>query len=207
MHSDQRQASHEPPPQLLERARQGHPEALEALVRLVHPRVYGWCLGRTGDPAEADDLCQQVLIRALRKLDTFRGEARFTSWLFQIVRNEAMSRGRSRTRRERRTRPLDPEGGAEAGQDAEGAAPREDPAAAVDRERLLDRVEACFLALSPRQRQVFQLVELEGRSAAEVARELDVAPSTVRVLLLRARRAIREEILRTDAELVEAVLE
>jgi len=207
VHSDHRQASQEPPAELLERAREGCPKALEALVRLVQPRVYGWCLARTGDRVEADDLCQQVLIQALRKLDTFRGEARFTSWLFRIVRNESVSRGRSRARREERVRELVPEGETAPLEDTAGPAPPEDPGRAVDTERLLERVEACFLDLSPRQRQVFQLVELEGWSAADAARELGVAPATVRVLLLRARRAIREEILRTDAELVEAVLE
>jgi RNA polymerase sigma-70 factor, ECF subfamily len=207
VHSDHRQASREPPPELLERAREGCPEALETLVRLIHPRVYGWCLARTGDRVDADDLCQQVLIQVLRKLDTFRGEARFTSWLFRIVRNEAVSRGRSRARREDRLRELIPQGEAAPPEDGASRAPPEDPAGAVDTERLLSRVEECFLALSPRQRQVFQLVELEGWSAADAARELGVAPATVRVLLLRARRAIREEILRTHAELVEAVLE
>lgn len=80
-----------------------------------------------------------------------------------------------------------------------------DPGAAVDRDRLLARVKECFLELSERQREIFEMCELEGRPPAEVAELLGVAPSTVRVTALRARRAIRERILETDPELVEDV--
>lgn len=81
------------------------------------------------------------------------------------------------------------------------------PEAAVDRDRLLARVRASFRSLTPRQREVFQLVELEGWTAVEAAGQLEIAPATARVLLLRARRTIREDILRTDPELVEAYFE
>ena len=205
----------EPSPALLERARGGDREALETLLRRIHPLVHRWSLVRTGDAAEADDLAQEVLVRVVRQLGSFRGDARFTSWLYRVVGNAAIDRARRRRRRRERTEEwemLQEAGRAGAsersGTDEPGRPGQveEGPADRIDRARLLERVRQCYLGLTERQRQVFDLCELEGLPSTEVGERLDIAPATVRVTLLKARRAVREEILRTDPELVEAFL-
>lgn len=189
----------EPDADLLRRARSGERGALRDLLEQIQPLVRRWALARTGDPADADDLVQQVLVTVVRRIGSFRGDARFTSWLYRVVANAEVDR----RRRARRA-----EGKEEEREMLQRAiATAAGPADTLDRDRLIARVGACFLALGGRQREVFELCELEGRDSVEVGELLGVAPSTVRVTLLRARRAVREEILRTDPELVEAFLE
>ncbi len=66
-------------------------EAASALLKRYRERVYRWCLGRVRDPELALDLSQDVLLSAYRKLHTFDGRARFSSWLFAIARNRCLN--------------------------------------------------------------------------------------------------------------------
>lgn len=86
---------------LVERARAGDEAAFARLVARCYDRVYRWALGRTGDPDEADDVTQDVLVRMHRHLGGYRGRAQFTTWLYQITRNAAIDRARRRERRMR----------------------------------------------------------------------------------------------------------
>lgn len=83
--------------QLLTRCRQGDSLAIEALVRTYTPLVHRLALSMLDDPAEADEAAQDALLAALSKLDTFRGQAKFTTWLYTITLN--VCRGRLRKRR------------------------------------------------------------------------------------------------------------
>ncbi len=83
--------------QLLTLCRQGDSLAIEALVRTYTPPVYRLALSMLDDPAEADEAAQDALVAALSKLDTFRGQAKFTTWLYSITLN--VCRGRLRKRR------------------------------------------------------------------------------------------------------------
>lgn len=83
--------------QLLTRCRQGDSLAIEALVRTYTPLVYRLALSILDDPVEADEATQDALVAALSKLDSFRGQAKFTTWLYTITLN--VCRGRLRKRR------------------------------------------------------------------------------------------------------------
>lgn len=83
--------------QLLTRCRQGDSLAIEAMVRTYTPPVYRLALSILDDPAEADEATQDAMVAALSKLDTFRGQAKFTTWLYAITLN--VCRGRLRKRR------------------------------------------------------------------------------------------------------------
>ena len=65
--------------------REGDPEALGALVERYQRMVHAVTFRMTGSMADAEDLAQETFLRAFRRLDTFRGEARFSSWLCQIA--------------------------------------------------------------------------------------------------------------------------
>ncbi len=82
--------------QLLSRCQQGDSLAIEALVRSYTPLVYRLALSILDDPAEADEAAQDALVAALSKLDSFRGQAKFTTWLYTITLN--VCRGRLRKR-------------------------------------------------------------------------------------------------------------
>lgn len=172
-------------------ARTGEPESMDALLRAVHPRVHRWALTRCGDADDADDVAQQVLVRLWRSLEAFDGRSRFTTWLYRVTMNRAVDHLRSRASRERLG-----EGGGGLGEEAVRVAGGVVPGAdRVEDDRTLALVRVFFHELPDRQRQVFDLVELQGRSAVDVAEMLGLSPPTVRAHLLRARRAIRGKIL------------
>lgn len=188
---------HEPPAALLRRAREGDEEARAELVRRVYPLVLRWARVGTGERADAEDVAHDALVRVLRGLGTFRGEARFTSWLYRVVRNVALDRN------ERRKRRLGRE------EDGEAAAwlPTRDPGPdrMAERADLLERIRAAFMALPPRQREVFDMAELQGLTSPEIAERLDIAPASVRVTLLNARRSVRRALLAADPGLGDAL--
>jgi RNA polymerase sigma-70 factor, ECF subfamily len=146
---------------------------LEAAIPAL--RRYAWALLRDG--AEADDLVQDCLVRALDRMDTRRAEADLRPWLFSIMHNLCVSRWRRARVRLRALREARPE----------EAVPAAQPASAELRDVLrgLD-------ALPDEQRQVILLVAVEGLSYAEVAGVVGVPVGTVMSRLSRARDRLRD---------------
>jgi RNA polymerase sigma-70 factor, ECF subfamily len=81
--------------------------ALAVLYRRYYPKVAGWCLRISGDRQEAADLAQEVFLRVHERLGSFRGESRFSTWLYTVTRSVAINRGIAARRRE--TQDLDDE--------------------------------------------------------------------------------------------------
>ena len=171
---------------LVGRVRGGNTAAFEELASRVRLRIRRWAHRLLGDGDDAEDVAQVVLVRMHERLDEFEGRSRFGSWLYRITRNVALERRRAEGRRQALlARELSVHEASSASADA-------DTGDSVRVERL---VASYFSALSPRQREVFDLCELRGMSTAAVAARLGIEPTTVRVLLLRARRVIRARML------------
>ena len=172
-------------PSLVEGVRSGRPAAVERLVARVQDRVRGWAARFTDDEDTADDVAQEVLIGLERRVSRFRGASQFSTWLFAVTRNVALSQRRRDQRRamllERR---LEVEG------TGQGTV-EQDP----DAMRLASLVMQYFDALPKRQRTIFEMVDLQGMTPAEVARQLGMEQVTVRAHLFKARRAIRARML------------
>jgi len=183
---------------LVIQARRGDEVALRTLVERAYPTVRRWALVQLGDPADADDLTQDVLIQMIRKLDTFHGDARFESWLYSMTRNAATDR----FRRERRSRRVsdDPRAHLHV-----LPTPSPDPSRRVEVRELEVTLEAFFNTLPERQRQIFDLVELQGLTASEVAELVGVEPVSVRAHVFKARRALRARILEERPEIAEEI--
>jgi RNA polymerase sigma-70 factor (ECF subfamily) len=98
---------------LLERARcaaaEERAQLLEQLYRRHYGTVAGWCLAITRNEADAEELSQEVFLKAHRAIDSFRGDSRFTTWLYVITRRAALDRAQGAQRRERHSVPLDGE--------------------------------------------------------------------------------------------------
>ena len=77
---------------LVERAKRADARAFEALYRSHSGKVYGLCLRMTGNAAEAEDCVQEAFIQAWNKLDKFRGEAAFGTWLHRVAVNVVLGR-------------------------------------------------------------------------------------------------------------------
>jgi RNA polymerase sigma-70 factor (ECF subfamily) len=167
--------------QLVRAAQGGDLLAFERLYRDNERKVFGLCFRLSSDPALAEELTQEVFVRAWRKLGSFRGESAFSSWLYPLTVNVALSERRSRRRRETRIV------AAEDPVRLERAPRSPAPEAAFD-------LEKAIAGLPPGARAVFVLHDVEGRTHEEIAALLKLAPGTSKAQLFRARRLLREAL-------------
>lgn len=167
---------------LVERARSGDAGAFEELVRRHLRAAFAVALAVLGEPADAEDVCQDAFVTALQQLDTCQPE-RFAGWLLRIVRNRAISV--QRQQKVRRAMPLEW---------ANGARSRDDPARDAEQSALTDRLAAAVKQLPERQREVLLLHDLEGWRHREIGEVLGMPEGTVRYTLFHARRAVRERL-------------
>lgn len=180
---------------LVKEAQAGDESAFERLVRLYYERIHRWALAKTGDRDDADDVVQEALLRMHRGLASFDGRAQFSTWMYQVTGSAAADLHRRRSRRRRLGTRLEAQAPVES-----QAAP---PEVALDHRRVARLVRAFLKELSGRQREVFDLVDLQGFGSKEVGAMLGMEAVTVRSHLLRARKAIRAKILESYPELVE----
>jgi RNA polymerase sigma-70 factor (ECF subfamily) len=172
--------------ELIRKARNGDQDAFESLVAMHAHRVYG-ALRRFGlDAGEADEVGQEVFVRAWRGLPRFRERARFSTWLYRIAFNEAQ-------RQLSRRRPAAAEAGA-GGDDPVLSlpdSPQLEPAAqTLDRE--FERTVDQALAQLPAEwRAAVVLRDLEGLSTREAARIAGVRPAAFKSRLHRGRMQLR----------------
>ncbi|NIM52089.1 MAG: sigma-70 family RNA polymerase sigma factor [Gemmatimonadales bacterium] len=179
---------------LVRKAQAGDREAFRELVRACYQQIYRWALGQTGDPDDADDVTQEVLVRLHRQLSRYRAQARFTTWLYQVTRNAAADLHRRRKRQERV---------ASRWEAAASPEETEDQLEAIHQAEVMELVKSFFDELPDRQREVFDLVDLQGLTPTEVGKILQMNPVTVRAHLFRARRSIRGRIMAEHPELME----
>jgi len=176
-------AQHDEDSVLVENTRQGDRAAFEKLYRRHRDRIYGmlWRLAG-GDAALAEDLLQEAFVRAWQKIDSFRGESRFSTWLHRLSANVALSDRRLRLRRVSREVAL--EDGAERTVSGE-----RDVRAA----RQMD-LEHAIAGLPERARTVLVLYDIEGYSHAEIADMTGMAVGSSKAQLHRARKLVREDL-------------
>jgi len=170
----------------------------EELVDRYAAMVYNLALRLTGDRTDAEDLTQEALLKAVKGLSGFRGEADPGSWVYRITVNawKNLLRSKARWRFLRFFRDDDPTAvDSEPGDAAERAPGPEAQAQAND---LKQRIEAALAELSPEERAVLVLRELDGRSYAEIAESLDVPLGTVKSRLVRARALLARRLDREE---------
>ena len=165
----------------------GDERAFESLYRTTSGRVYAICLRMTGDRDRATELTQDVFVRAWERMDGFRGESAFESWLHRIAVNVVLESERSTRRRIARVEPTDDLAETESAQML-----RRTEGHDLDRMDL----EAAIAALPPATRRVFILHDIEGYKHEEISRMTGSAQGTLRAQLFRARRLLMEALTR-----------
>ncbi|HVG29476.1 MAG TPA: sigma-70 family RNA polymerase sigma factor [Pyrinomonadaceae bacterium] len=181
--------------ELIARARAGDREAFCRLAALHSRRVHTLALHYCRDAADAEDLSQEVWLRAFRSLDTFRAESSFYTWLRRIAVNTFLNQRRAaRSRFEDAARRLE---GGEADAETIDGAP--DAESALHERLLAGRVRDALAELSPQQRLVFLLKHDEGMTYEEIAVALSCSAGTVKKALARAVAKLRAR-LRAGAE-------
>ena len=175
--------------QLASLASSGDDSAFTTLVTRFQPAVFRWALMFAHDPDEAEDITQEVFVRTYRQLGTYRSDGSLEAWLYRITRRAATQMHRTRMRRGRLA--LSP--AAQPLRDVYTT----DPGGRVDRERAASVIHELFAELPRRQREIFDLVDLQGFSPAEAAERTRMKPVSVRANLFKARKAIRKGLLAT----------
>jgi RNA polymerase sigma factor (sigma-70 family) len=170
---------------LVSRARDGDRAALDAVLRAVQDRVYRLALRMLGDPDEAKDAVQDILVRIVRHLDGFRGDSAFTTWVYRVAANQLLTHRRKRAVRTAAT--LDAMGAwLDAGLRA--------PPAAVDpvlvEESKLICTQAMLQCLDPDHRLAYILGEVVEVTSEEGGAIVEATPETFRKRLERARERI-----------------
>lgn len=173
---------------LIERVRQGDKNAFEPLVTENQARVYSVALRIVGNEADALDVAQDTFLRAYSALDSFRGESRFSTWLYRMAGNAAIDLLRSR--KGGRVVSLDELREGEAAFDVPDE--RFTPETELEKKELRQGVSRAMEQLPEEYRRILALRELGGLSYEELARELQLEAGTVKSRLNRARRRLCE---------------
>lgn len=169
--------------QLVEQARQGDRNALESVIEQIQDRVYNLALRFLWHPADAEDATQEILVRIVTHLGSFRGDSQFTTWVYQVAANHL------RTTRKRRMEQAELSF-VEFAHDLDRGL--EDP---VEDRLLIEEIKigcthALLLCLDRDHRLAYILGEILEIPGDEAARILEVAPDTFRKRLSRARARI-----------------
>jgi RNA polymerase sigma-70 factor (ECF subfamily) len=176
---------------LIDRCKQGDERAWAELVEATHREVYTLCLRILRDPSDAADATQDAYVKAWRGLSGFRGDSMFSTWLYRIASNAAISRLRSRNRRRSH------ETGAEDEMFDEVASPGVVEDAAAARLDIAD-LEDALARLPEHYRAAVILRDVYGFSMAEVGSQLHISETAAKVRVHRGRKKLKEMVYGTS---------
>jgi RNA polymerase sigma-70 factor (ECF subfamily) len=162
-------------------SRDGDPAAFEALVRTHQRMIHSLTFRMTGSLADAEDLAQEVFIRAYRQLDSYRGTARFSSWLYRIAVNACLNWRQRETRREQ----------VHASWAESNDALRSGPEPVAGEDALGREVQSALMKLPAKQRAAIVLTVYDGHNHAEAAKILGCSETTVSWRVFAARRKLK----------------
>jgi len=188
--------SHPEPTQaeLLRRANEGDKDAFYSLVSPSERSLFAAAMAILNNPADAEEVVQEAVLKALAHLSSFRGEAKFSTWLTQITINEA----RLKLRKDRRHLydSLDEPQSSEEGEYSpkDFADWREIPSETAQREELKAALQRALASLPAKYREVLVLRDVQNFSTEETAQILGLSPANVKTRLLRARLQMRDAL-------------
>jgi RNA polymerase sigma-70 factor (ECF subfamily) len=173
---------------LAARARAGSADAFRELVLRFERPVYGLILRMVRDPSTAEELAQDVFLKAYRRLDSYDPERRFGSWLFKIAHNTTIDHLRRSAPDLVSLEAGDEEGGGLAAVLADGSA--ENPEAAAERGDLARDLDRAISVLRPEYREVVVLRHQEGLAYEEISEAMGLPLGTIKTHLHRARKEL-----------------
>lgn len=180
--------------ELIQRVCRGEHEAFYELVRPYERAIYFASMGVLNNPADAEEVAQETVLKAFNALPNFRFEAKFSTWIIQIAINES----RMKLRKDRRHlyESIDCDGADEEGdyRPRDFADWREIPSQELQRKELREALKRAMAALAPKYREVFILRDVQHVSIAETAKILGITEASVKTRLLRARLQMRDAL-------------
>ena len=180
---------------LIERIKNGDAAAYNDIVARHYDRIYARVSQLLKNQQDAEEVTQDAFIRAHRGLDKFRGDAAFSTWLYQIATNLAHNRYWYWFRRKRDysislDQPLSNDGDLtlENVMPCEG----ENPAEAAVTQEFVNRVSECMAGLNEKHKEVLILRNVKNLSYEEIAQQLDISVGTVKSRIARGRESLRD---------------
>ena len=172
---------------LISRARGGDREAFGELVEQYRDNVYRLAYRMCGNAYDADEAAQEAFVAAWRALPNFRGEAKFSTWLYRLTTNAAIDV----MRREKRHQTVGD------GEMVDLADDADSPQETVERTEQQEAVQKALATLSEEYREVLLLRYMEELDYAEIAEVLQLPSGTVKSRINRAKAALKTALLKS----------
>ena len=173
---------------LVEQVKQGDSSAFEALVLDNQTKVYNLALRMVGNPDDAFDMSQEAFIKAYNSISGFRGESRFSVWLYRLTSNVCLDFLRAEGRKSHGS--LTFAGDDEEDKELEIPDERFSPEAMLEKSQLREAVHRGLSQLPPDYRSILLLREIDGLSYDEIALALSLEEGTVKSRIFRARKKL-----------------
>lgn len=184
---------------LVKRAKEGDREAFEELFRKHSNKVFSIAYRVTGNASDAEDLCQEVFIQVIRKIDTFQGRASFSTWLYRIAVNRSRDCLRKKKRSHESLSMDDDDQGAAERIAADNSGKGEPESSVIEKEQQ-EKVQAALAELPTSLRIPLVLHELEDMKYEEIGVLLRMPVGTVKSRIFRARVKLADLIGDTDEQ-------
>jgi RNA polymerase sigma factor (sigma-70 family) len=176
---------------LIEQLKQGNETAFKTIVEQWKDMVYNTILGIVQNETEAEDLAQDVFIKVFEKISTFKGDSKFSTWLYRIATTTALDHLRSK-KRKKRFGFLQSLGG---GNDEKETIPDfHHPGVSLDNKERAAVLFKAIESLPENQKAAYTLHKLEGLSYRDVSEVLNTTVSAVESLMSRANQNLRKEL-------------
>jgi RNA polymerase sigma-70 factor (ECF subfamily) len=181
---------------LIERCRRGDRRAFDRLVLKYQRMIVALCVRLMGDAADGQDAAQETFVKAYRNLDGFKGEARFSTWLYQIALNTCRNLQRSwwsalRRRFVRIDAAIESDEGGRLPQIGDT---RLSPEKDLEAGRIAGAVRAGLAGLSPIHRELIVLRDIQGLSYEEIGAMTGLSEGTVKSRLSRGRESLQHSL-------------
>ena len=180
---------------IIRRVQHGDTDAFEMLVAAYEKNVFNVALQMTGNREDAQDMAQEAFLKAYSSLSSFRGDSKFSSWLYRIVANVCMDFRRRQSRRPSSSLTVEDEEGETLELDI--ADESQSPEALLERKLTREAVRRGLASLPDEQRQILLLREIQGLSYEEIGEAMNLAPFCCRTgtFPIPSRQETREEVM------------
>jgi RNA polymerase sigma-70 factor, ECF subfamily len=167
--------------------------SFQELVESHKKNVYYLALDLTGNHHDAEDLSQEVFIKAFRAMKDFRGEAKYSSWLYRITVNTYIDETRKKSH-QLVPLPEEHEGEEDIRTSAPLSDPRSNPEKDLESVNIQKHIDEALKKLTPRERSVFVLRHYNDLILKEIGEVLNISEGTVKSLLFRAIKRMQKEL-------------
>jgi RNA polymerase sigma-70 factor (ECF subfamily) len=179
--------------ELVDRLSRGETAAFRELVEAYKKKMYYFALDMVGDPADAEDISQEVFLKVFRSFSTFKQDAKLSSWLYRIAYNASIDHLRRKSITPEAVQDEVLEASLHDGGFGDSSA-AQDPARVAENKLLQARIEKALQAVSSQERAVFLMRHYNDLKLEEIAETMKISVGSVKSYLFRCLQKLRREL-------------